>query len=145
MNYQNHSVNHRRQDHRVGNVYHRRRVDQDVIVTPGQFFEQIFHSSRANQFSRVRRDGPARQQRQIRDLQLVYQRVDPDVACQIRRQPVHRLDAQGVHLHFDVGHDDKVRIQLVDDQGNVVRQIPQDKALQLLAGGTGGLAVDMLG
>jgi hypothetical protein len=60
-------------------------------------------------------------------------------------QVVHRLEAQGVHLHFDVGQDSKVRIQLIDEQGNVVRQIPQDKALQLLAGGTGGLAVDALG
>jgi hypothetical protein len=59
-------------------------------------------------------------------------------------QVLQRLAAQDVHLHFEVGEDQKIRIQVVDDEGNVLRQIPQQQALDLLAG-HGGLAVDARG
>ena len=46
---------------------------------------------------------------------------------------------------FEPTRDQKVRIQLVDAQGDVVREIPQEKALQLLSGGRNGVAVDTVG
>ena len=60
-------------------------------------------------------------------------------------QVVSHLEEQDVYLHFEVGDDRKVRIQLVDQQGAVVREIPQEKAVQLLSGGLSGVAVDELG
>jgi|tagenome__1003787_1003787.scaffolds.fasta_scaffold20241285_2 hypothetical protein len=51
---------------------------------------------------------------------------------------IRRLDAEDTHLHFEVGDDQNVRVQLVDGQGNVIREVPQEQALTLLSGGSGG-------
>jgi len=53
-----------------------------------------------------------------------------------------------VELHFEVEDHDagkRVRIQVRESDGNVVREIPTRKLLDLLAGDSRGLAVDALG
>src|SRR4051794_30811708 len=54
-----------------------------------------------------------------------------------------------VDLHFEVEHDKqtgkRVRIQVRESDGNVVREIPTGKLLDMLAGESRGLAIDTLG
>jgi hypothetical protein len=54
-----------------------------------------------------------------------------------------------VELHFEVEQHDgggkRVRIQVREADGNVVREIPNRKLLDILAGESRGLTVDMLG
>jgi hypothetical protein len=64
-----------------------------------------------------------------------------DVAAQVIRE----LEAQKVDLHFEMGPDHKVRIELRDNDGAVIREIPAAKVAEMLAGDLRGLAVDAKG
>jgi len=63
-----------------------------------------------------------------------------DVAAQVLRQ----LEAQEIDLHFEMASDHTVRIQLLDHDGRVIREIPASKVADALAG-SGSLAIDERG
>jgi len=57
------------------------------------------------------------------------------------QQVIAELAARQVNLHFDVDHDTgQVRIEMVDGNGRVIKEIPARRVLETLSGG--GLLVD---
>ncbi len=63
-----------------------------------------------------------------------------DVAARV----IEELSSRQVNLHFEVDHDaGKVRVQVLNGDGAVVREIPARSLLDTLSGG--GLIVDQLG
>jgi hypothetical protein len=56
---------------------------------------------------------------------------------------IEELASKRVNLHFEVDdHTNTVRVEVRDGHGNVVRQIPTSKALDVLAGDHAGLTFD---
>ena len=67
---------------------------------------------------------------------------DLGVELDAAAQAMQTFDRQGISLHFEVV-DGKIRIQLLDDGGQVVNEIPPGRLLDALAsGGAAGLVVD---
>ncbi len=65
--------------------------------------------------------------------------VQADLAT--AQQVIADLAARQVNLHFDVDHDTgKVRVEMVDGNGQVIKEIPARRVLDTLSGG--GLLVD---
>jgi uncharacterized FlaG/YvyC family protein len=63
-----------------------------------------------------------------------------DVAARV----IEELSSRQVNLHFEVDHQaGKVRVQVLNGDGAVVREIPTRSLLDTLSGG--GLIVDQLG
>lgn len=63
-----------------------------------------------------------------------------DVAARV----IEELSSRQVNLHFEVDHEaGKVRVQVLNGDGAVVREIPARSLLDTLSGG--GLIVDQLG
>ena len=63
-----------------------------------------------------------------------------DVAARV----IEELSSRQVNLHFDVDHEaGTVRVQVVNGEGSVIREIPVRGLLDTLSGG--GLIVDQLG
>ena len=63
-----------------------------------------------------------------------------DVAARV----IEELSSRQVNLHFEVDHEaGKVRVQVLNGHGAVVREIPTRSLLDTLSGG--GLIVDQLG
>jgi uncharacterized FlaG/YvyC family protein len=63
-----------------------------------------------------------------------------DVAARV----IEELSARQVNLHFEVDHDaGKVRVQVLNGEGSVVREIPARSLFDTLSGG--GLIVDERG
>lgn len=59
---------------------------------------------------------------------------------------IEELAAKQVNLHFEVDDStNTVRVEVRDGNGNVVRNIPTSKALDVLAGDHAGLAYDARG
>jgi FlaG protein len=57
------------------------------------------------------------------------------------QQVIAELQARQVNLHFDVDHDTgQVRIEMVDGNGQLIKEIPARRVLDTLSGG--GLLVD---
>ncbi len=57
------------------------------------------------------------------------------------QQVIADLAARQVNLHFDVDHETgKVRVEMVDGNGQVIKEIPARRVLDTLSGG--GLLVD---
>lgn len=54
------------------------------------------------------------------------------------------LEARRLSVHFATGEDSRVRAQVVDADGNVIRELPVGEALRLLSG-EGGAAAGELG
>jgi FlaG protein len=65
--------------------------------------------------------------------------VQADLAT--AQQVIAELAARQVNLHFDVDHDTgQVRVEMLDGQGEVIKEIPARRVLDTLSGG--GLLVD---
>jgi uncharacterized FlaG/YvyC family protein len=65
--------------------------------------------------------------------------VQADLAT--AQQVIADLAARQVNLHFDVDHaTGKVRVEMVDGNGQVIKEIPARRVLDTLSGG--GLLVD---
>lgn len=65
--------------------------------------------------------------------------VQADLAT--AQQVIAELHARQVNLHFDVNHDTgHVRIEMLDGDGQVIKEIPARRVLDTLSGG--GLLVD---
>jgi FlaG protein len=65
--------------------------------------------------------------------------VQADLAT--AQQVIADLAARQVNLHFDVDHETgKVRVEMVDGNGQVIKEIPARRVLDTLSGG--GLLVD---
>jgi hypothetical protein len=61
---------------------------------------------------------------------------------------LRELDAARMTLHFEVEEREagkQVRVELRDHEGQVLREIPVQRTLELLSGGSKGVAVDALG
>ena len=61
---------------------------------------------------------------------------------------LRELDAARVTLHFEVDEHEtgrQVRVELRDHEGQLLREIPVKRTLELLSGGSKGVAVDALG
>jgi hypothetical protein len=61
---------------------------------------------------------------------------------------LRELDAARVTLHFEVDEHESgkhVRVELRDHEGQLLREIPVQRTLELLSGGSKGVAVDALG
>jgi hypothetical protein len=57
------------------------------------------------------------------------------------QQVIDDLTARQVNLHFEVDHDTgKVRVEMIDGNGKVIREIPARRLLDTLSGG--GLLID---
>jgi flagellar protein FlaG len=54
---------------------------------------------------------------------------------------IRDLAENRVELHFEV-EGGRIRVEVTDGEGNVVRQIPPTRLLDVLAGGSDGLLVD---
>ena len=50
------------------------------------------------------------------------------------------LEARRLTVHFAPGEDSRVRAQVVDADGNVIRELPVGEALRLLSGQGGAVA-----
>jgi uncharacterized FlaG/YvyC family protein len=65
--------------------------------------------------------------------------VQQDLAT--AQQVIADLTARQVNLHFDVDHDTgKVRVEMIDGNGKVIKEIPARRLLDTLSGG--GLLID---
>lgn len=65
--------------------------------------------------------------------------VQADLAT--AQQVIAELHARQVNLHFDVDHDTgQVRVEMIDGDGHVIKEIPARRVLDTLSGG--GLLVD---
>jgi uncharacterized FlaG/YvyC family protein len=65
--------------------------------------------------------------------------VQADLAT--AQQVIAELTARQVNLHFDVDHDTgQVRVEMIDGNGKVIKEIPARRVLDTLSGG--GLLVD---
>jgi hypothetical protein len=65
--------------------------------------------------------------------------VQADLAT--AQQVIADLTARQVNLHFDVDHETgKVRVEMVDGNGQVIKEVPARRVLDTLSGG--GLLVD---
>jgi hypothetical protein len=57
------------------------------------------------------------------------------------QQVIADLTSRQVNLHFEVDHDTgKVRVEMIDGEGKVIREIPARRLLDTLSGG--GLMID---
>ena len=65
--------------------------------------------------------------------------VQQDLAT--AQQVIADLAARQVNLHFDVDHTTgKVRVEMIDGNGNLIKEIPTRRLLDTLSGG--GLLID---
>ena len=74
----------------------------------------------------------------------VLRAVEQDTPPPAVQQEFEELSSRQVNLHFEVDHEaGKVRVQVLNGDGAVVREIPARSLLDTLSGG--GLIVDQLG
>ena len=90
-------------------------------------------------------DGIARGRtgRQAPALQLVPSEPPPALSEEYHAaaRVIEQLAAQQINLHFEVDEDtNRVRVQMLDQHGDVIREIPARSLLDSLSGG--GLIVD---
>lgn len=54
--------------------------------------------------------------------------------CDAAARAYETLRAQGRELHFDTGDDGKVRIEVRDTEGRVLREVPATEAIEIASG-----------
>ncbi len=90
---------------------------------------------------------PQRQQDQV-DVSIPAT-PPPEVLADLDRaaQVLNELSRRNVALHFEVDSQSKrIRVQVLDGDGRVVREIPATRLMDVLSGGSGqGLAVSAVG
>jgi uncharacterized FlaG/YvyC family protein len=55
------------------------------------------------------------------------------------------LEARKIDLHFEVGEDKQVHVQVRDSSGTVIREIPATQAIDYMTGNDRSLLVDVVG
>jgi hypothetical protein len=55
------------------------------------------------------------------------------------------LEARQIDLHFEVGDDKQVHVQVRDSSGTVIREIPASQAIDYMTGNDRSLLVDVTG
>jgi hypothetical protein len=58
-------------------------------------------------------------------------------------QAIETLASQQINLHFEVDKEDTVHVQVLDSDGQVIKEIPASSLFDTLSGG--GLLIDQLG
>ena len=55
------------------------------------------------------------------------------------------LESRKIDLHFEVGEDKQVHVQVRDSSGTVIREIPATQAIDYMTGNDRSLLVDVVG